>query len=299
MPDESGASGSSGTESVGGAPSESARSRPPSLYEYAPSGTLDSPAQSPYVAVPASSATGAGPAEAAPPPQPPRRTGLIIGVGAVSLVAVVLVVLLAVNLITGGGDPGPTATPTPTTTEPTDDPSPEPTDDPSPEPTDTPDPEPTDTPDSDGPVPTDGYTVLTGDEPAIVNDYDGEPQVEVRLLAVERQWESDRDYVCQDATGEQIAVQLEFTVISDARPYYTFYGSELGLVDTAGHKIADVRGDSFCFDEEDRAPGDLRPDEVVTGWAVLEAPREPGAILWEDRYTYPEPPPYVWLLADY
>ncbi|UFU04904.1 hypothetical protein [Ruania halotolerans] len=201
----------------------------------------------------------------------------------------VLLLVYAGSLLLGGDDPQPTADPT--ISAPTDEPTEELTEEPSENPTDDPTPA--------GPVPTDGYTVLSGDEPAIVYDYDGHPQVEVRLLVVERNWESELDYMCQDATGEQIAVQLEFTVISDARPYYSFYGAELGLVDTEGHKIADVRADSWCFEEEDQAPSDLRPEEVVTGWAVLEAPREPGAILWEDPYAYPEPTPYMWQLSDY
>ncbi|UFU01716.1 hypothetical protein LQF12_09270 [Ruania suaedae] len=247
-------------------------------------------------------ASGSGPGE-------PRknRTGLVIGAVIVGVIVVVGGIALALSLIFG--DDEDTATPvSPTTTsepteEPTDDPTTDaPTDDPT---TDAPTEEPTDdggdTPTIEGDV-----ELLAPSEPALVVS-DGTPIVEVRLLEVERNWEPEAgSMMCSDPEGEYVAMQFEFTTLPELADYsegtWSFVGFETGLLDTSGNKIADVSGIDglFCLDQSQTAPSEMQPGETYTGWALMDAPREPGGILWEPWLDFTgSVPTYAWDLADY
>ncbi|QOR69213.1 hypothetical protein IM660_10815 [Ruania alkalisoli] len=288
--------------------------------QYAPADGAARPYTASYAAAPAPGSSGpwgqgpagsAAPGPGGPPPGGPgqkkSRTGLIIGV--VVLIAVVVIggIALALSLIFGGEDePEPVVEPT-STSEPTDDPTTsEPTDEPTTdEPTEEPTQEPTDDGGGSGAL-TGDYEVLSPSDPAIVTD-DGTPIVEVRLLQVERNWQPDpNSFICAEAEGEYVAMEFEFTTLPELADYsegtWSFSTFELGLLDTGGNKMADISAFAglFCLDESQQAPSDMSPGETYTGWALMDAPREPGGILWEPWLDFTgEVPTYAWDLADF
>ncbi|SED99969.1 hypothetical protein SAMN04488554_1271 [Ruania alba] len=216
--------------------------------------------------------------------------------------AIILLIVLAVKMITGGGDDeaGP-ADPSPTSVEPTDEPT---TDEASEEPTEDATEEATD--DTGGSTTSGDYEFLAVGDPAVVADTGGEPIVEVRMLQVDRNWEPSGSALCSEPDGDYVAMEFEFTTLPALADYsegtYSFAGFELGMMDTDGNKIADVSGIAgiLCLDSDERTPTEMVPGEVYTGWALVDVPREPGGVLWEPWLDFSgTQPTYAWDLADY
>lgn len=250
----------------------------------------------------------AGPFGPGQVPPTKNRTPLIVG-GIVTVIVVVLLVVLAVRLINGddeAGGTGPTPTAAAPSTDPADDPTtPAQTDDPSDQPTDDPTDQPTDDPTgSSGAGGT--LTALAPGDPAIVTGASGEPEVEVALVSVERNWQPDgaQAVVCPDPVGEYLALEFEFTTLpalAEGSGTYSFAGFEIGLANDNGTAL-EASGVSglFCLGSDRQAPVDMGPGETFTGWAVVDAPAEGSQVLWESWLDFTgEQPTYAWSIADF
>lgn len=233
--------------------------------------------------------------EQAPPTK--NRTPLIVG-GIVAVILVVLLVILAIRLI-GGDDETSGNAPSPIPATPSTDPADDPT---TPAPSDQPSDDPTDSSSAGGGT----LTALAPGEPAMVTGASGEPEVEVALVSVERNWQPDgaQAVVCPDPVGEYLALEFEFTTLpalADGSGTYSFAGFEIGLANDNGTAL-EASGVSglFCLGSDRQAPVDMGPGETFTGWAVVDAPAEGSQVLWEPWLDFTgEQPTYAWSIADF